>query len=63
VTTEPSSSLIELADRVRRLEEIVEGRAAAGQQLGDGADPFWILDGLEQRHGVRAVAYWRTRDR
>jgi DNA-binding transcriptional ArsR family regulator len=56
--TDPAPTLAELADRVRRLEELVgDGRSPAGQRLDDSADPFWILDGLEQRYGARAVAY------
>lgn len=56
---DPDITLRELAERVRRLEETV-GRAPAGvvrRPAADGSDPFWILDGLEQRHGTRAVAY------
>lgn len=56
--TSSSLSLAELADRVRRLEELVEGgRAQPSGPPAVGTDTFWILDGLEERYGRRAVAY------
>lgn len=55
--TEPSPSLEELAERVRRLEDLLDGQHSRPISAPDDADPFWILDGLEQRHGRQVVAY------
>ena len=52
------SDLGDLTERVRRLEELVGERAPGRTEPADPpADTFWILDGLEQRVGPRAVAY------
>ena len=48
----------ELAERVRRLEErLAEPALLSGDAPGPDADTFWVLVGLEERHGPRAVAY------
>jgi DNA-binding transcriptional ArsR family regulator len=58
--------LAALAERVRRLEERVGEHptdrsepdgAGTSTSTGTGTDTFWILEGLEQRVGPRAVAY------
>jgi DNA-binding transcriptional ArsR family regulator len=50
--------LTDLAERVRRLEALVTGLPTREPGPVDSvADPFWILEGLEQRVGPRAVAY------
>ncbi|HEY5787059.1 MAG TPA: helix-turn-helix domain-containing protein [Microlunatus sp.] len=50
--------LADLAARVRRLEERLDSRPAGPPEPADHeADTFWILEGLEQRVGPRAVAY------
>ncbi|HEY5978948.1 MAG TPA: helix-turn-helix domain-containing protein [Microlunatus sp.] len=55
--TEPDGHA-DLAERVRRLEELVSGRPPARpDSAGPDADTFWILDGLEQRVGSGAIAY------
>jgi DNA-binding transcriptional ArsR family regulator len=52
------SDLGDLTERVRRLEELVGERAPGRTEPADPpVDTFWILDGLEQRVGPRAVAY------
>jgi hypothetical protein len=48
----------ELAERVRRLEErLAEPAPPVGDRPGPDPDTFWILAGLQERHGPRAVAY------
>ncbi len=55
---EPPIELAALAERVRRLEERVAGHPSdRSEPAGTAADTFWILEGLEQRVGPRAVAY------
>jgi len=50
--------LSDLAERVRRLEVLAaRGTAGRPEAPDPGADTFWILEGLEQRVGPRAVAY------
>ena len=52
------TDLGDLAERVRRLEDLLSERAAGRTEpAGPPAGTFWILDGLEQRVGPRAVAY------
>jgi DNA-binding transcriptional ArsR family regulator len=52
------AELTQLAERVRRLEELVRGRPPGEPEpVGPTDDTFWILEGLEQRVGPRAVAY------
>ena len=55
---EPPIELAALAERVRRLEERVAGHPSdRSEPAGTATDTFWILEGLEQRVGPRAVAY------
>ncbi len=55
---DPPIELAALAERVRRLEERVsEQPIDRSEPTGATADTFWIIDGLEQRVGPRAVAY------
>ncbi|HEU5487090.1 MAG TPA: helix-turn-helix domain-containing protein [Microlunatus sp.] len=49
-------SLSELAARVRRLEEALTDPGRTGSRALE-SDPFWIIDGLEERFGSHAVAY------
>lgn len=55
---EEPTDLAGLAARVRRLEELAGSRATdPPEPAGHESDTFWILEGLEQRVGPRAVAY------
>jgi hypothetical protein len=50
--------LAALAERVRRLEEqVAEHPSDRSEPAGTATDTFWILEGLEQRVGPRAVVY------
>ena len=50
--------LTDLAERVRRLEALVTGGPSGEPEaVGPAADTFWVLEGLEQRVGRRAIAY------
>jgi DNA-binding transcriptional ArsR family regulator len=56
--SEPEPTLADLAERVRRLEEVVAGSGPGEAAPATGvSDPFWLLDGLEQRYGPQAIAY------
>jgi DNA-binding transcriptional ArsR family regulator len=54
---DPELSLSELAERVRRLERAIGDPSDQPRPPAAMSDPFWILDGLEQRFGPQAVAY------
>ncbi len=54
---DPELSLSELAERVRRLERAIADPPGEPGSPVPTSDPFWILDGLEQRFGPQAVAY------
>jgi DNA-binding transcriptional ArsR family regulator len=50
--------LADLAERVRRLEELgSRPPPSVPDPAGRDGDTFWILEGLEQRVGPRAIAY------
>lgn len=53
-----AAAYADLAERVRRLEERLGGQpSGSGSGPGPDSETFWILAGLEERHGPRAVAY------
>ena len=55
--TDPGVSLSELAERVLRLEQAIGDAPDESRPPAPTSDPFWILDGLEQRFGPPTVAY------
>lgn len=60
--TDADDPLRALTERVQRLEELVGDdpcdppATVDGHADGDG-DVFWVLEGLERRHGAQAVTY------